>query len=169
MTFSHWLHVFHLLVMYFRVRTCKLVGCMVNLVCHIAQVVSFFCHYIYVYYWMFKNMRRLYCLHKLRSLSVNQSILSLFYWCFFESVFTFGFIRWYGGLNVKNKNVLDRVVKVCGKVTGEKQKSMSELYECRVVQKAILISKDTTHLSKALLDSSFWMPFPCPHIFNSQN
>ena len=51
--------------------------------------------------------------------------------------------------------MLDRVVKVCGKVIGEKQKSMSELYECRVVQKAILISKDTTHPSKALLDSSF--------------
>ena len=92
---------------------------------------------------------------KLCSLSVRQSILSSFYRCFIESVLTFGSVCWYGGLNVKNKNVFDRVVKVCGKVIGEKQKSMSELYECRVVQKAILISKDTTHLSKALLDSSF--------------
>ena len=44
-----------------------------------------------------------------------------------------------------NKNVIDRVVNVCAKVIGEKQKSVSEVYKCRMVRKARLIVKDQTH------------------------
>ena len=33
-----------------------------------------------------------------------------------ESVLTFSFLCWFGGLNVKSKNVLNKVVNVCGKV-----------------------------------------------------
>jgi hypothetical protein len=53
---------------------------------------------------------------------------------------------WFGGLCVKNRNVLDRVVKVCGKIVGERQKSLTELYESRVVRKATSILSDETHV-----------------------
>ena len=69
-----------------------------------------------------------------------------FYRCFIESILTFSFICWFGGLSVQNKNVLGRVVNVCGKVVGEKMKSLNELYECRVVKKARNIQNDATHI-----------------------
>ena len=66
--------------------------------------------------------------------------------CFVESVLTFGFMCWFGGLNVGSKNVLERVIKVCSKVIGERQRSLSQLYQCRVVRKAGVISRDTSHV-----------------------
>ena len=93
-----------------------------------------------------KCQSRLYCLQKLRQLRVNKKVMCSFYRCFLESVLTFGFMCWFGGLNVKNKNVLERVVNVSGKVTGEKQQSLSELYERRMVKKAGMIARDSVHI-----------------------
>ena len=93
-----------------------------------------------------KCQSRVYCLQKLRSLRVNKSVLCTFYKSFIESVLTFGFMCWFGGLSVRNKNILDRVAKVCGKVVGVKQVGLNELYECRVVRKAGSIILDTTHV-----------------------
>jgi hypothetical protein len=53
-----------------------------------------------------KCQSRVYCLQKLRSLNVNHQVLKNFYRCFIESILTFGFLCWFGGLNVKNRNVL---------------------------------------------------------------
>ena len=53
-----------------------------------------------------------------------------------ESVLTFSFLCWFGGLNVKRKNVLNKVVNMCGKVVGERQEQLSHLYERRMVWKA---------------------------------
>ena len=51
------------------------------------------------------------------------------------SVLTFSFLCWFGigGLNVKSKNVLNKVVNACGKVVGERQEQVSQLYERDVV------------------------------------
>ena len=46
-------------------------------------------------------------------------ILCTIYCCFLQSVLAFPFVCWYGGLCVKCKNVLDRVVYVGGKTVGE--------------------------------------------------
>ena len=93
-----------------------------------------------------KCQSRIYCLQKLRSLGVNAPILQLFYHSFVESVLTFAFMCWYGSLNVKCKNVLNRVVNVCSKVVGVRQTSMTELYERRVVRKAERIVNDSGHV-----------------------
>jgi hypothetical protein len=93
-----------------------------------------------------KCQSRLFCLQKLRALKVNQDVLSSFYRCFLESALTFGFVCWYAGLSVKNKNVLDRVVNVSGRVIGERQQSLSVLYERRVVKKAGVIVRDRAHV-----------------------
>ncbi len=47
---------------------------------------------------------------------------------------------------MKKKNVLNRTVNVCGKVVGERQASMNELYEKRTVRKAQEIAKDSSHV-----------------------
>ena len=44
------------------------------------------------------------------------------------------------------RHVIERVIKVCSKVIGERQRSLSQLYQCRVVRKAGVISRDTSHV-----------------------
>ena len=93
-----------------------------------------------------KCQSRMYCLQKLRSLGVCKDVLGNFYRCFLESVLTFGFICWFGGLSVKNVNVLNRVVNVCGKIVGVKQKSLEVLYDERIVSKGRVIGNDASHV-----------------------
>ena len=93
-----------------------------------------------------KCQSRIYLLQKLRSLNVQQSILQMFYRCFVESVLTYSFLCWYGSLNVRNKNVLARVVNVCSKIVGTRQASVNELYESRAVRKGRKIACDSGHI-----------------------
>ena len=87
--------------------------------------------------------QRIFCLKKLRSINVSAAVFCTFYWSCIESVLTFSFLCWFAGLNVKSKNVLNKVVNVCGKVVGERQEHLSQLYECCVVWKAKVIVDDT--------------------------
>ena len=47
---------------------------------------------------------------------------------------------------MKSKNVLNKVVNVCGKVVGERQEQLSQLYERRVVRKARVIVDANSHV-----------------------
>ena len=50
---------------------------------------------------------------------------------------------------MRSKNVLNKVVNVSAKVVGKKQqqqKTLSELYECRVVRKARMIAGESSHV-----------------------
>ena len=47
---------------------------------------------------------------------------------------------------MKSKNVLNKVVNVCGKVVGERQEQLSRLYERRAVRKARVIADDNSHV-----------------------
>ena len=68
---------------------------------------------------------RIFCLQKLRSLNVSAAVLRTFYQSCIESVLTFSFLCWFGGLNVKSESVLNKVVNMCGKVVGERQEQLS--------------------------------------------
>ena len=65
-----------------------------------------------------------------------------------ESVLTFSFLCWFGGLNVKSKNVLNKVVNVCSKIVCERQEHLSQLYERHVVQKAPVTVDDNSHVPR---------------------
>ena len=93
-----------------------------------------------------KCQPRIYFLQKLRSLGVNQSVLGNFYRCFIQPVLTFGFLCWFGGLSVKNRNVLMRIVNMCGKVVGDRQMSMSMMYERQAIRKVTVIVRDPSHI-----------------------
>ena len=113
---------------------------------------------------------RIFCLQKLRSLNVGVAVLRTFYWSCIESVLTFSFLFWFGGLNVKSENVLNKVVNVCGKVVGKKQEQLSQLYERHVVQKARVTVDDNSHvLAKhyELLPSGGWFCIPESNTVNS--
>ena len=47
---------------------------------------------------------------------------------------------------MKSKNVLNKVMNVCGKVVGERQEQLNQLYERRVVRKARMIVNDNSHV-----------------------
>ena len=66
---------------------------------------------------------KIFCFQKLKSLNVIAAVLCIFYRSCVESVLTFSFLWWFGGLNVKSKNVLNNVVNVCGKVVGNGKNS----------------------------------------------
>ena len=65
-----------------------------------------------------KCQPRIISLQKLRSLNVSAAVSRTFYRSCIESFLTFLFLCWLGGLNVKSKNVLNKVVNVRGKVVG---------------------------------------------------
>ena len=44
------------------------------------------------------------------------------------------------------KNVLNKVANVCGKIVGERQEQLSQLYEQHVVWKARVIIDDNSHV-----------------------
>ena len=75
-----------------------------------------------------------------KHLTRDQNILFSFSFLLF--LITFLFLCWFGSLNVKSKNVLNKVVNVCGKVVGERQEHLSQLYERREVRKARVIVDD---------------------------
>ena len=71
---------------------------------------------------------------------------------------------------MKSKNVLNKVVNVCGTVVGERQEHLSQLYERRVVRKARVIVDDNSHvLAKhyELVLSSRRFPVPKSNTINS--
>ena len=93
-----------------------------------------------------KCRQRMHCLYKLRSLGVNTSLLRVFYKSFIESILTFSIICTYGTLCVKSKRTLERVVNTCSKIICERQKGINELYEQKVITKAVKITQDQSHV-----------------------
>lgn len=55
--------------------------------------------------------------------------------------------NWFGLLNVKNKNRLLSIVKVCRKVVGTTLNDLPQLYKARVLSKARTILAEPSHPS----------------------
>ncbi|XP_077981372.1 uncharacterized protein LOC144436447 [Glandiceps talaboti] len=92
-----------------------------------------------------KCQQRMYLLRKLRSLNIRPDILKAFYSSHIESVVTFSFLSWFGGLTVSNVNKLQTVVNTCTKICGTECKSMKSLYGKRALVKATKITNDPSH------------------------
>ena len=89
---------------------------------------------------------RIFCLLKLRSLNINAAVLHTFYRCCIESVLNIFVSVLVWRLEYEKQECLNKVVKVCGKVVGERQEHLSKLYECRVVRKVGVIVDDNSHV-----------------------
>ena len=77
---------------------------------------------------------------------MNTTVLRTFYRSFIESVLTLSFMAWFGGLNVRNRNKLSKIVNVSSKIVGERMSGLTELYESRVREKCARITADTSHV-----------------------
>lgn len=90
--------------------------------------------------------QRIHLLRKLNSFDVSRHILRTFYQSFIESLLTFSFICWFGGLSVKDKKCLNDIIRVCSKITGVQLKDLCSLWKIRVVQKADRILSHPNHI-----------------------
>ena len=92
-----------------------------------------------------KGQQRLLCLRKLAKFGIDRSLMTLFYKFYVESVLTFSFICWFGSLNVRHKNALNKIVNIGSKIIGVQQSNLSVLYNSQVVKRANSILSDHSH------------------------
>ena len=73
--------------------------------------------------------QRNYFVRKLRKCNVCRTITNLFYKSMVQSVLCYCLMCWGGSLSVKNRVLLDRVVRSTSKTTGSTLPTVDELYE----------------------------------------
>ena len=73
------------------------------------------------------GQHRLYLLRKLNYFSVHQTILTFFHRSFTENVLSFYFICWFHSLGVKNRNSLQRIVRIASKIIAVPQRDQAFL------------------------------------------
>ena len=78
-----------------------------------------------------KANQRMYFLRKRRNINIDSKFMEMFYSCFIESVLTFAFICWFGSINLKNRNRLQGIVRVCSKIIGTPLTDITVLYKTR--------------------------------------
>ncbi len=71
--------------------------------------------------------------------------MTLFYHSLIESLLTFSFICRVQSLEVKQKNILNKVVNVCSIMTGTAQETLQDLYNNQLHKKAENILSDCSH------------------------
>lgn len=110
-----------------------------------------------------KGQQRLSCLRKLSKFHVDRSLMVLFYRSYIESVLSFSLLCWFGNLNTKSTNALNKVVNTSNKILGVPQCTLSDLFHSHIVRKAKTILSDSSHpfYSEFLfLPSGWWLRFP---------
>ena len=93
-----------------------------------------------------KRHQRLYCLRKLRSFNIDNTVLSMFYKSFIQSVLMFSFICCFGNVRQYYNNNLQRIVNTSSKVTVTKQSNLTVLYEKPILRKDARILAVSTHI-----------------------
>ena len=76
---------------------------------------------------------------------MRREILLKFYKAVIESVLTFSICVWFGGLTSKEESVLNRIIKISGRIIGTELPSLEELYKKRSLTKASKIVRDVKH------------------------
>ena len=109
-----------------------------------------------------KVQQRLYFLRRLRSFGLTTQIMLTFYRAAVESVLTFSIIVWFGSITVKEKLILNRVVKTAFRIIGRDIPSLESLYQQRLLGRATLISHDSSRPAHDLFD-----PLPSSRRFRS--
>ena len=106
---------------------------------------------------MNEAQQRLYFLRQLKKFGVGQRVLIHFYRAVIESVLTFSITVWYGNASQRDKESLDRIVKIAVKIIGCELPSIESLYSVRLVRK----SKKKSSLmvpTRPITFSSFFPP-----------
>lgn len=76
---------------------------------------------------------------------MRREILYQFYKASIESILAFSICAWFGGLTIKDKNALNRIIIISGKIIGTEFPSLDELFIKRSLKKAKKIVQDHSH------------------------
>ena len=99
-----------------------------------------------------KAHQRLYFLRQLKKFRMRREILYQFYKASIESILTFSICAWFGGLTIKDKAALNRIIVISGKIIGSELPSLDELFNQRSLKKARKITKDCSHPAYPLFE-----------------
>ena len=77
--------------------------------------------------------------------SIDCTILTLFYKSFIESILTFCIVCWFGNASVSQGNMLRRIITTASKVLGIKQTGLDEIFKGWALRKAHKIIIDPSH------------------------
>ena len=88
---------------------------------------------------------RMYCLYKLRAFNVKNEILQTFYTSTIRSVFSYGLVCFGGNLPVREKKMIDKIIKKAESTIGKKQQKFDSIYEELVTKRTKKILYDNTH------------------------
>ena len=92
-----------------------------------------------------KANQRMFFIRKLKSFSVCNDILFLFYQSVIQSIITSCIIVWYGNLRAQDIRKLERVTKVASKTIGLDVKTVRSIFETAIVSKLRAIMQNPTH------------------------
>ena len=92
-----------------------------------------------------KTKPRLYCLRKLRTFNVQNTLLQLFYTSYVSSTLTFGLACWGGNLLKHDRDKLNRIIKTASVVIGKEQEDIGTIHEHRTLSKRKKILNNKTH------------------------
>lgn len=87
----------------------------------------------------------MFLIRKLRGFGVRPDILERVYISLVESILVFNITVWYGHLTLVNKNKLNRIIHMAGKIVGRQQRPLDSLYNTAAQRKALSIIRDETH------------------------
>jgi hypothetical protein len=100
-----------------------------------------------------KAHTRMYCLRKLRSFSVREDILQMFFLSTVGSVLTYACVCWWGNLSKQDSDRLEKIVKKAGSVVGKKQETIESVCQRRLTERLTSILADETHPLRPEFDS----------------
>uniref|UniRef100_A0A6I8QMV9 Reverse transcriptase domain-containing protein n=1 Tax=Xenopus tropicalis TaxID=8364 RepID=A0A6I8QMV9_XENTR len=114
---------------------------------HITQDLSWSCHINTV---VRKARQRLYHLRRLRGFRLPSRVLRNFYSCTIESILTGNISTWFGNSNMKDRQALQRVVRLAERIICIKLPDLQSIYNKRCWTKARKIMKDLSHPDNGL-------------------
>ena len=88
---------------------------------------------------------RLFCLRKLRTFNVHNTLLQIFYTSIVSRTLTFGRVCWGGNFLKHDRDKLNRIIKTASLAIGKEQEDIGTIHEYRVLSKMKKIRNDKTH------------------------
>ena len=98
-----------------------------------------------------KARQRLYFLRQLNKFRVNQSILASFYRSVIESILTFSITVWFNNTTVRDKAMMNKIIRNASKIIKADTPSLYDIYKKRATRRAVNTLKDKDHPANSLL------------------
>ncbi len=99
-----------------------------------------------------KGLSRLYLLRKLRSFNICSKMLHMFYQSVMASTIFFAAVCWGTGINAKDSNKLNKLIKKAGSVVGTRLAPLEEVVRDRMLGKIKAIMDNVSHPLHSTLD-----------------